>query len=30
MPAFSDEELAAIDKLATDGGINIWRMSSSA
>jgi len=27
-PAFSDEELAEIDKLATDGGINIWRMSS--
>jgi len=27
---FSDEELAEIDKLAVDGGVNIWRMSSIA
>jgi L-glyceraldehyde 3-phosphate reductase len=28
--AFSTEELAAIDRHATDGGINIWRLSSSS
>jgi L-glyceraldehyde 3-phosphate reductase len=29
-PTFSAEELVGIDKLATDGGVNIWRMSSSS
>ena len=28
--AFSDEELAAIDARATEGGINIWRLSSAS
>ena len=28
--AFSAEELAEIDKLATDGGINIWQRSSDS
>lgn len=29
-PDFSAEELAEIDKLATDGGINIWQRSSDS
>jgi L-glyceraldehyde 3-phosphate reductase len=29
-PTFSAEELAEIDRYATEGGINIWRMSSVA
>ena len=29
-PAFTPEELAAIDTYAKDGGVNIWRMSSAA
>ncbi len=29
-PSFSAEELAEIDKLATDGGINIWQRSSDS
>jgi len=28
-PAFTPEELAAIDTYAKDGGVNIWRMSSA-
>ena len=29
-PAFSDDELAEIDRYATDSGINIWAGSSEA
>ena len=29
-PAFADDELAAIDRHAIDGGINIWETSSNA
>jgi L-glyceraldehyde 3-phosphate reductase len=28
--AFTDDELAAIDKHAVDAGINIWEQSSNA
>ena len=27
---FSDEELAEIDRLSTDGGTDIWRQSATA
>ena len=29
MPDFSDDELAEIDRYATDGGINLWARSST-
>jgi hypothetical protein len=29
MPDFSDDELAKIDRYATDGGINLWARSST-
>jgi L-glyceraldehyde 3-phosphate reductase len=29
-PTFSPDELAGIDRYATEGGINIWRMSSAS
>ena len=29
-PDFAADELAAIDRHAKEGGINIWRMSSAA
>ena len=29
-PTFSPDELAEIDRFATDGGINIWKLSSTS
>jgi L-glyceraldehyde 3-phosphate reductase len=29
-PTFAAEELAEIDRFATDGGINIWKASSTS